>query len=132
MELSRASFLPDPEDRVRGRVGVEWIEHGALLAMRQHQQEETGGPPAATWVFGRDDAGERYTVLYFDSRPVSRVYEMSFGGGIWKMWRDDPAFSQRFEGTVGHDRTTITAHWERSSSGGAWVHDFDLTYTKRG
>jgi len=39
-------------------------------------------------------------------------------------------FSQRFEGRVGQDRTTITAHWEKSSDGAPWEHDFDINYTR--
>jgi len=34
MELSEASFLPDPDATVRGPVTVEWIEQGAALVMR--------------------------------------------------------------------------------------------------
>jgi hypothetical protein len=35
MELSGASFLPDPDTKVPGSVVFEWIENGALVAMRQ-------------------------------------------------------------------------------------------------
>ena len=128
VELSNASFLPDPADTVRGRVDVEWIADGALLAL--FQDREPGTPAAATWVFGRDDSSGQYQVFYADSRKVSRIYTMSFAGSIWRMWRDDPTFSQRFEAIVNDDRTAIAARWERRSNGGGWEHDFDLTYTK--
>ena len=34
MELSEASFLPDPDATVHGAVTFEWIEQGAALVMR--------------------------------------------------------------------------------------------------
>lgn len=34
MELSGASFLPDPDASVHGPVTFEWIEQGAALVMR--------------------------------------------------------------------------------------------------
>ena len=34
MELSEATFLPDPDATVRGSVTFEWIEQGAALVMR--------------------------------------------------------------------------------------------------
>ena len=69
-------------------------------------------------------------MLYFDSRGVSRVYQMSLSDGVWKMWREAPGFSQRFMGTWSSDGRTIRGRWEESGDGSHWEHDFDLTYTK--
>jgi hypothetical protein len=69
-------------------------------------------------------------VLYSDSRGVSRVYEMSFSEELWKLWRNAPGFSQRFEGRVSPDRSTITSHWEKSFDDSTWEHDLDITYTR--
>jgi len=55
---------------------------------------------------------------------------MSLSDGLWKVWRDNPGFSQRYEGRVSPDRKTIVAHWEKSFDGVAWEHDFDITYTR--
>ena len=126
IELSNAAFLPKPDEKVRGSVAFRWLESGALLMMSQGI-----GPPAATWVIGRDEGGPDYTVLYFDNRGVSRVYEMSFRGRVWKMWRSNPDFSQRFEGEISEDNHMIAASWEKSADGKTWEHDFDLRYTKR-
>jgi hypothetical protein len=71
-------------------------------------------------------------VLYYDSRSVSRIYEMSFSGSVWKIWRQAPGFWQRYEGKVSNDGKTITAHWEKSSDGTRWEHDFGVMYTKLG
>jgi hypothetical protein len=128
MELSQTSFLPDASDTVKGPVLIEWVQDGAFLAMRMGDQPPS--PPQALWLISRDDSTPNYTVLYYDARSVSRVYQMSFSDGVWKMRREAPGFWQRYEGTVSDDGKTITGHWEKSSDGTTWEHDFDVTYTK--
>ena len=97
MELSNASFLPSRDVNAHGHVTFEWIESGAVLVMRQ--SEQSGSPQSARWLIGRDDSVPDYKALYSDTRGVSRVYEMSFSAdGVWKLWRDSPGLSQRFEG----------------------------------
>src|SRR5258708_4379141 len=86
--------------------------------------------PDAMRLIGRDDSTPNYTVLYYDSRGVSRIYQMSFLDGVWKMWREAPGFCQRFEGNVSNDDNTIAARWDKSPDGTTWVHDFDLMYTR--
>lgn len=129
MELSGASFLPSPQERVRGgRVHFEWIEGGALLAMRQGGN--AGMPPAARWIMGRDEASDGYMVFYSDARGVSRVYAMSFAESEWRLWRDNSEFAQRFEATLSADQGTLTGHWEKSLDGGEWEHDFNVSYIR--
>jgi hypothetical protein len=128
MELSNAPFLPSPSDTVKGRVSFAWVQDGAFLLMRMGDRPP--GPPTALWLIGRDEAAPNYTVLYYDARSVSRIYAMSFSDRVWKMWREAPGFSQRYEGKVSTDGVTITAHWEKSTDGATWEHDFDVTYTK--
>lgn len=130
MELSNAAFLPNPSGTATGLVSFEWLQDGAFLMMRMG--DKPSAAPDATWLIGRDDSTPIYTVLYYDSRSVSRIYQMTFSDGVWKMWRDAPGFCQRFEGKVSADGQTITARWEKSPDGTAWQHDFDLTYTKIG
>jgi hypothetical protein len=129
MEVYDASFLADPDAKLRGPLFFEWIEEGAALVMRMGG----AGTPTATWIIGRDDAGPEYHVLYADDRGVSRVYRMSFGGGTWRMWRDTPAFSQRFDAEVSGDLAEIDGAWQKSVDGGAtWEHDFRVRYTRQG
>jgi hypothetical protein len=128
MELSNTSFLPRPTDNVKGPVSFEWAQDGAFLLMRMG--DKAASTPAALWLFSRDESTPHYTVLYYDSRSVSRVYQMSFSEGVWKMWRNAPGFCQRYEGTVSKDGKTIAARWEKSSDGTRWEHDFDVTYMK--
>ena len=129
MTLSNASFLPEPGQIVEGRVHVEPIEDGMLLAMRQ--AGDASGPPLASWVISRDASRPDYTVLYSDTRGVSRVYAMRFIGDVWTIWRDDPEFSQRFEATITPDRHTIDGRWHKRAGGGPWEHDFDVAYARR-
>jgi hypothetical protein len=68
---------------------------------------------------------------YFDTRGVTRTYQMSLAGGVWKLWREDPDFWQRFTATIGADGDTITATYEMShDSGATWQHDFALNYRR--
>jgi hypothetical protein len=123
MELSHAAFLPDGEILRAGAV-FEFVDEGRFLALRQAD--------AATWMIGRDDASDLYTVLYSDGRGVSRVYAMTLEGEIWKIWRDDQEFSQRFEAVVSAERDRITGRWEKRASPGSWEHDFDVAYRRVG
>ena len=124
-EISEASFLPNLSEKVNTKVSIEWLESGAFLIMHFPVN-----PPDSVWIIGRDESQENYTALYFDSRGVSRIYNMSFDDGLWKMWRESPNFSQRFEGKLSDDGDTINAHWEKSLDGKKWEHDFNLTYKK--
>ncbi len=128
MELSNASFLPSPSETVKGQVSFEWAQDGAFLLLRMGDKPPS--PPAALWLISRDESTPNYIVLYYDARSVSRVYEMSFSEGVWKMWRNSPGFSQRYEGKISRDGLTVTAQWEKSSDGATWEHDFDVTYRK--
>jgi len=127
MELSQASFLPDPDAKVHGSVRFEWIEQGAALVMSMGD----AGTPTATWIFGRDDAERDYQVMYADDRGVSRVYGMSLTGGTWRMWRDTPEFSQRFDAEVAPGQAEISGRWQKSVDGGTtWEHDFKVHYRR--
>jgi hypothetical protein len=112
-----------------GRTIFSWVEGGAFLMQRS--EAEQAEFPTATILIGRDESSEVYSLLYFDSRDVSRVYQMSLSAdGVWKMWREAPGFFQRFTGKISTDGNTITARWERSSDGQHWEQDFDLVYTR--
>jgi hypothetical protein len=128
MRLSNASFLPSMSDSVMGHAAFEWRENGAFLIM--YMGDQPPGTPDARWLISRDETVPNYCMLYYDNREVSRVYEMSFSDGTWKIWRDSPGFSQRFEGKVGEDGDVISAHWEKSLDGLTWEHDFDVVYTR--
>ena len=118
----------DPPLRVRGRAAFEWLTEGSFLVERW----DVAHPdfPDGIALIGSDASAEAFRQHYFDSRGVSRVYEMSLGDNVWRLWRDSPDFSQRFTGTFSDDGKTITGRWEKSSDGSNWELDFDLTYVK--
>ena len=128
IEITSMSFEADKNAVVRGRASFAWIEGGAFLIERS-TIPNTDFPRTISMI-GPDDSRETYSMLYFDSRGVSRIYQMSLDGNTWKLWRDFPGFSQRFHGTFSDDGNVITARWEKSSDGSHWERDFDLTYTK--
>jgi hypothetical protein len=121
-------FPVDPPGTVTGRASFEWLDDGSFLMMRAGNK--TGGPPQSISVIGRDNALETYALIYFDDRGVSRIYNMSFTGNVWKQWRQSPEFSQRFTGTLSADGKTINAEWEISQDNETWEHDFYMTYAK--
>jgi hypothetical protein len=123
-----AAFASNPPGVVDGGTTFEWLEGGFFLMQRSHA--EGSGIPRAHIIMGGDDTTGAYSMLYSDSRGVFRLYQMTLSDGVWKLWRDAPGFSQRFEGKFSEDGRIITAYSEKSSDGVNWEHDFDLTYTK--
>lgn len=128
-EWRTAIAMPlDPPILTGGQTAFEWLRQGPFLIQRgsvEHPDFPTG-----IAIIGSDDSNDIYSMLYFDSRGISRIYGMSLSEEVWKLWRESPGFSQRFTGTFSGDGNTITGFWERSSDGSNWELDFDLTYTK--
>ncbi len=115
---------------VHGHSSFEWLREGALLVW--HFDWDSGqGIPSAFNVIGHDDAVETCSMLYTDERGVSRIYQMSLAGGVWKMWRESPDFSQRMTGTFSEDDQTITWHGEMSHDSSTWEPDLRVTYTRK-
>lgn len=127
IEITSMSFRADKTAVAHGHTSFDWIEGGAFLM--QHSEVPDSDFPSGISIMGPDDAGT-YSMLYFDSRGVSRIYQMSLSGKDWKLWRDFPGFSQRFIATFNDDRNIITARWEKSSEGSKWELDFEETYTR--
>lgn len=130
IEISSMSFRTDPSAVERGRSSFDWLEGGAFLI--QHSEIFVTDFPRSVSSIAPDDAAETYGMFYFDSRGVSRIYKMTFSGGIWTLWRDFPGFSQRFQGAFSEDNNILNARWEKSTDGSHWEHDFALTYTRAG
>lgn len=128
IEITSMSFQADKTAVVRGHASFEWTEDGAFL--RQHSQIPNSDFPRSTSIIGPDDAAEAYCMLYFDSRGVSRIYQMSLSGNEWKLWRDFPGFSQRFVATFSDDHNVMAARWEKSSDDSNWELDFRETYIR--
>ncbi len=113
-----------------GHSSFAWLQPGMLLIW--HFDWEQPGPPSAISVIGYDDAAEAYSMLYSDERGVARIYQINFDGGVWRMHRESPGFSQRATGTFSNDGRVITVHGELSRDGSTWEQDLDIVYTKIG
>ena len=127
MKIFNTSFLPSLSEEIIAPASFEWYQDGEFLILKQGTQNT----PHATWIIGRDQETDNYTVLYYDDRHFSRIYEMSFKNNIWKIWRNAPGFVQSFEGKVSIDQNTIIGAWGKSTDGKQWEHDFDVTYSRK-
>lgn len=113
---------------VRGRATVDRFEGDRFVRLRSGG--DNGEMPTSTWIIGSDDSIDHCTSLYYDSRNVRRVYQMSVRDGVWTIWRDAPGFNQRYIGKIMDGGNTIAGQWEISEDGKSWEVDFDLTYRK--
>lgn len=112
---------------VPGRATVAWLEGERFLL----QRTQTDHPdfPDALVVLGETDEG--LVSHYFDSRGVHRIYQLGFDEGVWRLWRDDPVFSQRFTGTFEDNGDRIVGLWEASEDGSHWERDLAITFVRR-
>ena len=122
-----------PPGDIGARVSFEWMP-GKQFVVQRWQMPVPEAPDGLA-ILGFNEPRDTFLQHYFDSRGVARVYEMSFGDGEWKLWRDSEDFSpldfsQRYTGRFTDDGQTIEGAWEIAHDGTTWEHDFDLTYRK--
>src|ERR1044071_6557551 len=125
-----AALPTDPAHPLQGRCTFEWMQGGQLLI----QRIEIPAPvPDSIAVIAPASTGKEYTLHYFDSRGVVRLYEMTFEQDVWRLLRTKQDFSaldfcQRFIGTFEDGGRIIRGAWEKSPDGTDWTIDFPLTY----
>ena len=80
-----------PGKTLIGRTSFAWDQGGAFLLMRS----EIDAPdfPGGVALIGSDDVGT-FTMIYFDQRRVTRVYEATVGDQSLTLRRDAPDMSQ--------------------------------------
>ena len=113
---------PQFPDIPGGTATFEWIEGGAYLLHRSLAPDPV--PDSIMIVGGDDDVDSaNLTVLYHDSRGVSRVYRTGFTDGTWRMWRDCPRFNQRFTGSLDDTGGRFSVGGRRPQTGqpGLWT-----------
>ena len=127
---------------VRGTVIIEWLEGERFLIHRARiDHPEFPDSISIIGFMGRDRVDsarqDRTTadqpqlqMYYFDSRGVFRVYEVSIDGDTWRLWRDDPGFSQRFTGTFADHGDTIVGLWQMCQDEVHWSDDLQITYRR--
>lgn len=113
---------PQFPDIPGGSATFEWIEDGAYLLHRSFAPDPA--PDGIMIVGGDDDVDSaNLTMLYHDSRGVSRVYRTSFTNGTWRMWRDCPGFNQRTAAhwTIRARRFTAGGRRPQTGQPGRWT-----------
>ncbi|MEP6507058.1 MAG: hypothetical protein ABJC63_02450 [Gemmatimonadales bacterium] len=117
-----------PGKTFHGRTSFEWIEGGAFVMMRSEIDEPE--IPSGIAIFGTDDKTKHCSMVYFDERGVSRLYEMSIKGKVWEWWRNAADMCQRCAVTISDDGQTMQSRGEFSRDGKPWEPDLALTYTR--
>jgi hypothetical protein len=115
------------DEVVQGSVTFEWLVGGHFLVQRSHNDHELF--PDAISVIGPPEAGEGLVMEYFDSRGVRRTYRVSLDDGVWRLWRDQPGFDQRFSATLGQDYFEGLA--QLAETPGDWQDDLKVIYRRR-
>ena len=114
-----------PDTVVHGRATFEWLEGEQFLINRESNDHELF--PDSVSIIGNTDGLQMH---YFDSRGVHRVNEVSVGPGLWKWWREQPGFSQRFTGTVEDEGSTITGLSQLCRDDSTWKDDLAVVYRR--
>lgn len=116
---------------VAGHTTIEWLAGEAFLLVRYTAPDPS---VSRTWVVGADDIHpDQLVILQHDQHGERRVYQGSFDGPLWRVWRDAPGASQRFTGSLNETGNTLRATWERSDSEldpRTWEHELDIVYTR--
>jgi hypothetical protein len=118
-------LIPNP---IKGKINFSWFNGKYFLIMRIDFNQS--GPPNSTAIIGSDDKAEKLSMLYFDERGVSRIYDVVFNNNVLKMERNHPGFSQRFKGIVNDNGNTIEGAWELCEDDINWKKDLEITYTR--
>jgi Protein of unknown function (DUF1579) len=111
-----------------GRTTFQWFDGEFFLIQRATAEDPSA--PNGIMIIGMGKESETFEQHYYDSRGVTRVYQMSLNEGTWNLWREAPGFHQRYTGVFSEDGNRITGAWEKSADGSGWKHDFDLSYIK--
>ena len=118
-------LIPKP---IKGKIKFSWFNGKSFLIMRTDFNQS--GPPNSTAIIGSDDKAEKLSMLYFDERGVSRIYDVVFNNNVLKMERNHPGFSQRFKGIVNDNGNTIEGAWELCEDDVNWKKDLEVIYTR--
>jgi hypothetical protein len=103
--------------------------------MTQRTSIPVEGAPQSLSVIALDHDEQAFTMHYFDSRGIVRLYAMTIEDGAWTLQRDSADFSplpfhQRYVGTFATDGSRIDGRWEKSDDGADWQLDFELNYIR--
>lgn len=112
---------------IRGTVTFEWLAGGYFLVQRSHTEDERF-PDGLCVIGAAEEGGGPLLMEYFDSRGVRRTYRTSIEGGVWRIWRDEPGFDQRFSARLAADE--FEGAFELAEKPGEWQHDMTVRYRR--
>jgi hypothetical protein len=115
------------DEVVLGSTTFEWLEGGHFLV--QHSTMDHELFPDGISIIGAPDDGEGLVLESFDSRGVRRTYRTSLDDGVWRIWREQPGFDQRFSATLGPDR--FEGVFQLAETPGEWQDDMTVSYRRR-
>lgn len=115
-----------PGQTLNGRTSFSWHEGGAFLLMRSEVEDPQF--PDGLAIIGSSDAANRYSMIYFDERGTSRIFEVSAGDQKISWRRDDPDFSQSLTIAVGRDPDTLISKGRMSKPGETWADDLSQEF----
>ncbi len=118
-----------PNTTLHGSTTFSWHESGAFILIKSTIAEEVGIPDGLALI-GSDDEADKFIIIYYDARGVSRHYQLSVEGNAITWWRDGVEFSQRNTLTISDDHQTIIGKGEICKDKSTWEQDLDLTYKK--
>jgi hypothetical protein len=118
--------LPEP---LEWEDSFEWLEDAFII---WHWGGKNEVPQSTSIITGKaDKPNNKYMMFYYDSRKVSRIFEMTFSNSTLKYWREDSDFFQHIELQINQEGNTITGKGENSHDNGKkWEHDFYITYKR--
>jgi len=123
-----------PNTVIRGRATFEWLDGGFFLIWRATYDHPD--IPNSIAILGCDDSGDPKdsgggcSMRTFDSRGVSRVYQIDAEPRVWRFWRDWPGFSQRYVCTISKNGHTMTGNGELSRDGSTWEPDLRIAFKR--
>lgn len=119
--------IPHP---FHGQTSFAWHESKAFIIMHSHVDEDVGVPRGVA-IIGSDGMLGTFSMIYYDTRGISRTMQVALEGNVLHWRRDDPELSQRYSLTISPDGKLIVGKGLASFDGGAtWKPDLDQMYTR--
>ena len=115
-----------PGKQLSGRTSFTWHEGGAFLIVRNEVDEPDF--PDGVAIIGSDEAGERFSMIYFDERGVSRIMAVTVGGETVTWRHDNPDFAQSV--TITKEGGRLISKGLMSENGGKWKDDLSQVFER--
>ena len=125
---TKATHPMIPGEVVDGHSVFEWLDGERFLIVRAHMDHPDF--PESISIIGDTDGLRMH---WFDSRGVSRIFDVSYTEDTWKMSREAMGagdFAQRIEWKLGPDRNIIDGRSELRHEGKTWQEDLLITYRR--